>query len=229
MGARIPWNKGKKGLQIGPNTGRKFSAEHRERISKALKGKFKSKEHLLHIKQETLRAMQAPEMREKLSKIMTGKRPIYSKEEMAKKINLFKTTNPMHNLESKEKHRKSISKWAKRFYNTPEGREIQRQRRALVIMPRKDTLPERILQEALAELGIAVTLHKNLRLSNGSWHAVDIFIEPNICLEVDGEYWHSRPEQMERDRFIDEDLGRQGYAIYRIRERDITGRGRDAT
>jgi len=56
----IPWNKGKKGVQVGANKGKKFgppSEEHRAKISKMLKGKPKpprSKEHSSNISKAKL-------------------------------------------------------------------------------------------------------------------------------------------------------------------------------
>ena len=39
-------------------------------------------------------------------------------------------------------------------------------------------------------------------------HPVDIFIKPNICVEVDGNYWH-QTGNVERDNF----LKSKGYQI----------------
>lgn len=39
MHGKEPWNKGKTGVQVGANLGRKFSKEWREQLSKAHKGK----------------------------------------------------------------------------------------------------------------------------------------------------------------------------------------------
>jgi len=50
------------------------------------------------------------------------------------------------------------------------------------------------------------------------WTYVDFFIEPNICLYVDGDYWHSLPENIERDLRNNKWLSENGYTVIRITE-----------
>ena len=49
----------------------------------------------------------------------------------------------------------------------------------------------------------------------------DFFIEPNICIYCDGDYWHSRPEVIERDKRINEMLKFAGYKVIRLTETKI--------
>jgi len=58
--------------------------------------------------------------------------------------------------------------------------------------PYKDTRGEKILQQLCKNIGIEFQKHKNFNLGF-QHHQVDIFIEPNICLEVDGDYTHANP------------------------------------
>ena len=53
------------------------------------------------------------------------------------------------------------------------------------VMPFKDTKPELLIQSKLINEGIVFEKHKRLL------GQPDIFIEPNICLFVDGCYWHN--------------------------------------
>lgn len=87
--------------------------------------------------------------------------------------------------------------------------------RARQILPLKDTLPERMVQEELTKRGIAFEKHKPI---DGQ---PDVFIEPNICVFVDGDYWHNRPEAIRRDKITSAILRRKGYRVFRIWEKDI--------
>lgn len=86
--------------------------------------------------------------------------------------------------------------------------------------PYKDTKPERMMQIALALNGIKFEKHKAIKIGR-YYHQVDIFINPNICVEVDGVYWHLKPENIKRDLFVNQALNLLGYHVIRIRDRDI--------
>ena len=58
--------------------------------------------------------------------------------------------------------------------------------------PYRDTRPEILLQELCGDEGIKFLKHKNFRLGFSN-HQVDLFIEPNICIEVDGDWVHANP------------------------------------
>ena len=59
--------------------------------------------------------------------------------------------------------------------------------RAKQVLPVKDTKPEKDLQKILNDKGIEFEKHKPIL------GQPDIFIEPNICIFVDGDYWHANP------------------------------------
>jgi hypothetical protein len=50
---------------------------------------------------------------------------------------------------------------------------------------------------------------------------VDIFIAPNIVLELDGKYWHNLPGAKERDARRDAWLQSRGYVVLRLGEDDL--------
>jgi len=96
------------------------------------------------------------------------------------------------------------------------------------IFPLLDTKPERIIQIALSLENISYKKHKPFKMKSGSYHQVDLFIEPNIVIEIDGCYWHSckqcgfnYPPRIEKDRIINESLKQQGYKILRFWEHEI--------
>ncbi len=105
--------------------------------------------------------------------------------------------------------------WNKNIPHKPETIEKIRIKRMSQVLPRKDTKPERMMQLALTLLGIKFEKHKAIL------GQPDIFIEPNICIFVDGDYWHNRSEVIKRDIFVNHELNKLGYQVIRIWEKDI--------
>lgn len=87
--------------------------------------------------------------------------------------------------------------------------------RSRQVFPVKDTKIERIMQIALSLNGIKFEKHKIIQTS-GFFHQVDIFIEPDLCIEVDGEYWHTLPHMVERDNEVNQMLPKLGFRVYRF-------------
>lgn len=99
------------------------------------------------------------------------------------------------------------------------------------VFPFKDTKPERIMQIALSLNGIKFQKHKPIV------GQPDIFIEPNICIFIDGDYWHANPtkyvaeqilfrntmayEIWSKDRKINSELNALGYKVIRFWESNI--------
>jgi len=79
----------------------------------------------------------------------------------------------------------------------------------------KKHTPERFLQSILKTNMIEFTKHRPIR------GQPDIFIEPNICIFVDGDYWHNRTDVKLKDKKTNEILLKQNYKIIRIWEHEI--------
>jgi very-short-patch-repair endonuclease len=99
-------------------------------------------------------------------------------------------------------------------------KEQMRAFRMTQVFPQTDTKIEKTIQKLLNDNEISFATHKVFRVGN-RMHQVDIFVEPNLCIECDGEYWHSLPEQVIRDRIIDTELLKQKYIVLRLSENDI--------
>lgn len=55
-----------------------------------------------------------------------------------------------------------------------------------------------------------------------NWHRYDfLIVNTNIIVEMDGDFWHSLPEHVERDRKYDDTAHSHGYTVVRIRESDV--------
>ena len=158
--------------------GRKVSEETKRKLSIAKKGNTysKGKKH----SEETRRKIslnnaqywkgkkRSEETKRKIS--LAGKGHKLS-EETRRKIGLAKkgNTNSKGKKHSEETKRKMSLKRLKQVF------------------PPKDTKPEKHLQKLLDEIGIKYTKHKAII------GQPDIFVNPNICVFVDGDYWHANP------------------------------------
>lgn len=80
---------------------------------------------------------------------------------------------------------------------------------------RAETTPERIVRETLAELEIPF----DAQVRVGRW-TVD-FLLRSLVIEVDGDYWHDKPEVVAKDRRKDRWLQNNGYEVFRIRESEL--------
>lgn len=184
------------------NIGHKPSEETKQKISKSLMG------HKMpaHVKKRLLEAnlghVMPEHVKQNMSRIHTGK-----------KIS--------------EETRERMCKAQQNRDYTPSTETLNKIRaaRAKQVFPIRDSKPEVAMQNQLKELGVPFTTHK---LITGQ---PDIFIEPNICLFIDGCFWHGckkhfpnptfRTWNPERDGDVNKTLKAEGYAVLRIWEHDI--------
>lgn len=99
--------------------------------------------------------------------------------------------------------------------------------RCLPLPKQSNTLIELRVQNELTKKGILYIKSKPIKLGE-SLHRVDIFIPPNICIEIDGDYWHSRiinktngTLNIKRDYIINCQLENMGYKLLRFWEYDV--------
>jgi len=85
---------------------------------------------------------------------------------------------------------------------------------------KKDTKPEKIIQKLLEKSGISFVKHKPL-VDIIHKYQCDIFIEPNIVIECDGDYYHQYPLGREIDKIRTEELKKKGYKVLRFWENEI--------
>ena len=85
------------------------------------------------------------------------------------------------------------------------------------IIPQNDTLPERLFENQLL---FNNTLYvKQYKYAKG---IADFWLpESNIIVEVDGIYWHSKPEVNKRDIRQTEYLESQGFTVFRFTDIEI--------
>lgn len=206
----IPWNKGKQ-----------MSLKQRAKLKK-------SWDYEKHI---------TIQFREKLSKSISNKwlDPEYRNKRMKWLLN----NPPNKGLIMPQEIRDKISKSKRGIPNLklkgiPRTKEVIDKikiARARQIFLYKNSKPERMMQIALALNNINFETQKPLP------GQPDIFIEPNICVFIDGEYWHADPriynpedimkkgykakEIWSKDSIFNHKLNSMGYHVIRIWEKEI--------
>lgn len=84
-------------------------------------------------------------------------------------------------------------------------------------LPLKDSKPELLMHKFLDELNIKYIKHKFVKnIKHG--YQCDVFVEPNIVIEVDGVYWHKYPHGRKIDHVRTKELEDQGYKVFRFWE-----------
>ena len=249
---RIPWNKGKKGVYSEETLkklskslkGRKvwnkgktniYSEETRKKMSEASKGRTASEEtkRKMSIALKGLKRKPfSKEHRKKLAKAQIGKKHT---EEQKRKISLgnkgkkiSEETRKKQGI-SQRKRQKLFKKLRPKDYE--KYIEKVRENRLHQIFPKKDTKLEKFLQSLLKDLGVKFITHKPIL------GQPDIFIEPNICIFADGDYWHANPmmfkpndtivgkllakEKWANDEKITKSLKTKGFVVLRFWEHDL--------
>jgi very-short-patch-repair endonuclease len=230
---QIPWNKGK---HLSEEVRRKLSEAHkgkplteewkkrleklwemkrgkhrpedvRKKISESLKGRHRSEETKRKIGEALKRLWQNPEYRRRVSEYMSGAfKGRHHSEEARRKIS------------ESHKGRHLTEEWKRKISESHKREEIReklREYRLKQVIPVRDTSIEVALQNGLRERGIAFETHKPI------YGQPDIFIEPNICVFADGDYWHSLPHVIEKDARVNRVLTEQGYKVLRFWEHEI--------
>ena len=90
--------------------------------------------------------------------------------------------------------------------------------RTLHMVRKRDTDIEVAMQKELERRKIPFKTHK---IVGAVVHFVDIFIEPNIIIECDGNYWHSLPKTVRRDKQLAETYIKAGRLLLRYTENEI--------
>ena len=126
---------------------------------------------------------------------------------------------------------KGVIPWNKGKKNVYSKETLEQIKKARLkqIFPKKSTNAELILFDILKELNIKFSKHKPLK----TICQVDAFVEPNIALFVDGDYWHCNPrfyvkpkpksqaKNVERDIRANSKLIKVGYIVRRFWEYDL--------
>lgn len=163
------------------------------------------------------------ESRQKMSESKKGK-PTWNKgknmsEEFREKMSL---THKGKKLSEKQ------LEGLRKVWKSQEYKEKRRLQRLHQVFPTKDSKPELKLQAAITNLGIPFKKHIPIL------GQPDIFIKPNICVFVDGCWFHGCEQHIDKNKFTDwvwdqkredpiitQKLQNDGYTVLRFWEHDI--------
>jgi G:T-mismatch repair DNA endonuclease (very short patch repair protein) len=86
--------------------------------------------------------------------------------------------------------------------------------RAYQLQRNHDTDIEKIVESTLIQLGVIYEKQKAV----AGISIPDFFILPNLCIYADGTYWHSSPQAIARDKYVNRKLPALGYRVIRLPE-----------
>ncbi|MEK6881417.1 MAG: DUF559 domain-containing protein [Nanoarchaeota archaeon] len=94
------------------------------------------------------------------------------------------------------------------------------EKRLYFTFPKKDTSIEIKMREELTKRSIKWIKHKVIGNIVHKYQC-DIFIEPNIVIECDGDYWHKYPNGRDIDKIRTNEMKEKGYIVFRFWENEI--------
>jgi very-short-patch-repair endonuclease len=218
--------------KIYPRSGMKCKPETRAKMSAARLGWIPS-ESTKAIWREQRKGKghpSTPETNQKISVALTGREvPLKRRLQISESVKEA-YQDPQVRQNHKEGQRRKWKnpawrmKWSgikKAFYKTPEGKAVlevtlQKAREALGRVSRKTSI-EVAVESTLKVFGFNFEQAKPINR-----YIVDFLLpDHSIVIEADGDYWHSLPDAIERDKKRDQVLTSLGYQVVRIREKNI--------
>jgi len=204
--------------------------EHGRKISESLRGHSVSQETKLKLSNSLKGKHISPGTEFKKGMVSLRKGVILS-EGTKKKIkeNHAKLSGEKHPMFGKHLSKETLEKikhtffkkgqipWNKGKKYSEKTREKIRQARMKQKFPLRDTSIELKVRFLLDQLRIPYKTHKAVM----GVTQPDFFIEPNICIYCDGNYWHKLPNIAEKDKKINEILKFAGYKVIRLWESEI--------
>lgn len=115
---------------------------------------------------------------------------------------------------SKETRLKISKKVKQNYIDRPELRKIIKEKRKLQ-KPTYESKHEKLVQSELRKHKIPFKKHRYMKEIYHAYQC-DIFIEPDLVIEIDGSYWHDRPETKKMDEIRNIELGVVGFKVLRF-------------
>lgn len=213
------------------NIGTTHSEETKIKISKITKEKLSNPITIKKMSLAKLGKKQPTEVILKRTKTMRKIMQTQSYKDAHHKSMLGHSVSPS-TREKIAESRRGEKHWTTRLPYTDEHKAKLREKRLHQVFPQKDSKIEVMMQIALFKEGIRFEKHKAIL------GQPDIFIEPNICIFVDGCWWHGCTQchgdnilkqkipasNIVRDQKVNSQLMDEGYRIMRIWEHQILGK-----
>jgi len=205
-----------------PKKGYKQTEQHKHNIMLAQKGKRQSKEAIqkrINARKNNGKPWMSEGTKRKIGDANRGKHRTTEQKENLRKKNLGKKQSEITKL---KKSIALIGKSYEELYGKKRAKELKELRREtrLRVMkngPIKESNIEKKVENWLMLNNVPYV--KQFRYKLG---IADFWLpENNTIVEVDGKYWHSLPEVMERDKRQTKWLKQNGFTIIRIKEEDV--------
>lgn len=195
------------------NLGKKRSEEFKQTCRERALNQFKYGMNAGHKKKisESLKGLKRPprtyEHRLKLSESLKG-RKVWNK-----------------GIPLSESYRKKLSEcnaryWLHKKRDEKTNRKIK-EKRALQIIPIKDTSIEIKIQNYLKELGIEFYTHQYMKEIEHSYQCDILIPSKSLVIECDGTYWHNYPHGTEIGHVRTKELIEKGFKVLRLWENEI--------
>ena len=192
-------------IRIKPiwNKGKNMPKEFGIKLSKSLSGRKLSEQHRRNVSNGLCGHIVSDETREKIAIALKGQKTALG----------YNWTSEQRFAASQKRKGKVGTNLGKKFsllhrMNMSKSMEGRRYSKC-------ETIPELIMQIALESNGIEFETNKEIL------GRPDIFIKPNICIFVDGNYWHNLSKAVVRDAFVTKTLEQIGYIVLRFWEKEI--------
>lgn len=204
--------------------GKKQSPELIEKRASKIRGRKYSQEHIEHVRLGLLGRKLSPEHCANISKGKIG--TTYNTEHCLK---ISASNVGKHNGKRNDEQRMNISLGTKKGMSPLEVRQMcaDRQRRLLASniykTPKTTELNmKKILVEDLGLIEGKDFKHQHyVKLEHP--HVADFFIyKKNIVVECDGDYWHSLPENILKDKLHEKEMNDAGISWIRFTETQLT-------
>lgn len=217
-----PWNKGKEGC---------FSEEARMKMRLAQLGRKVPKEVVQKIADANRGKKRSADTKRRLSEANKGQIPwnkgktnVYSEEHLKLLSDLAterakKEGNNFGNSHTvSDEVRKRIAEKLKGHTVSEETKAKIREKRLKQIFPLKDTSIEVAIQNELDRLELVYQKHLGVC---GICQPDIVFPKRKIAVFCDGDYWHNLPHIIEKDRWQNQILSENGWAVFRFWEHEI--------
>lgn len=212
-----------------PNKGKRMSEEQKQKISKANKGKVspnKGKKmsddarlKMSIAKKGIKRGPRSKEVKEKISKALRGRK---CPEERKQKI-----SNALKGRHHTEEAKKKISKASKgntatkgmKFSKESNFQKSRSRIKYLKSLNNNDNTPKFQRSKSEIEFGKQIEKYFNIKLRH-SWFlegkCFDYCYKDNrVLFEIDGTYWHNRPEMIRNDKIKEQIASHNDYKLVR--------------
>ena len=205
-----------------PRAGYKQTPEHREKVRQANLGRpvsLETREKLSRMmlgKKYALGFKHSPETRERhrQSALRRWQNPEDRERARQAAIGNKHALGRRQSPETKEKIRQA--QLGHRV--SPEAREKMRMSRLRQTFPTKMTAIEQLLRAEFKKRRLHFEMHKTMF---GRWQPDFVFESARLIVQADGDYWHSRPDKKAGDSAFDQAAHADGWSVWRFGEREI--------